>query len=125
MSLDVRKLLTPFYFGSISDAERLVVERELLIDSETLVDYLDLKRKIEFATEIPAEPSPSVWRRLQAEIKPRRKLVLTLSFAVGLAASVMIAAMFFKKPTSDLPMTNGTPILFDSGNEQSGGSSVL
>ncbi len=113
--------LENFYFGALEESDRLKIEQELLTDTETLVEYLDLKRKIEFAKEIPAMPSPSLWRRLQAEIKPRRKLILSLSLAAGLAASVLIAAMFLSNKTE----TTSTPLLFDSTSELSASSNVL
>jgi hypothetical protein len=128
MRPEVQKLLTPFYFGAISEADRLRIEQELLIDSEVLVDYLDLKRQIEAAPEIPPEPSPALWRRLKAEIKPRRKLIFTLSFAAGLAAaSLFIAMMFFSKPQSEPKASGGggQQVLFDSSGEPSSGSNVL
>jgi len=126
MNLETERLLTPFHFGAVSDAERLLVERELLIDSEVLTNYLDLKRQLELAAEIPPEPSPALYRRLQAQIKPRRKLILALSFAAGLAAAgIAVATVFFAEPETKTRQTNSSPILYDSGGELSAGTNVL
>ena len=46
MTSKIQRLLLPFYFGAIKEDERLLVEKELLTDSEILVDYLDLKRTL-------------------------------------------------------------------------------
>lgn len=123
--MNYRSLLLPFYFGSVNDQERLLIERELLLDSEILVDYFDLKRKIEAAQEIPQLPSPRVWQRLSLQIKPRKGLIL--SVGLGLAASFIIMAMIFlkTKPLEVIPSEAQGEILFDTRGELPANFNVL
>lgn len=125
MNYKIRPLLLPFYFGSVSDGDRLIVERELLTDSEALVNFFDLKREIEAVQEVPQHPSSQLWRQLRARIKPRRKLVL--SFSLGFAACLLALAAIFFRPRSETlgpPKTSGE-ILFDSSSELPVNSNVL
>lgn len=124
--------LLAFYFGTLGEQELLRLERELLLDSELLVDYLDLKRKLEAAEEIPRQPSAAVWRRLSARLSPRKRFLLSVSAGVAVAASlVFLAFLLFKShtletsPLHDGPATSGGAILFDSSAELPASSSVL
>ena len=117
--------LVSFYFGSLSDEARLTIEREMLTDPEVLLDYLDLKREIEGAAQVPQAPSPFVWQRLQAKMKVSRRA--KISFAVGLGVAAAIAALFLllHRSVDTEPTLGGKAILFDSGSEQLGHSNVL
>jgi len=119
--------LLSFYFGSLSDAERLKVEQTMLTDTEMLLDYLDLKRQMELATPVVQQPSPALWRRLQAKVKTSKKTQFALVLGISLAA----AASLFLFLTATEPVSDGnTPsvqihTLIDSGHEQLGVSNVL
>ena len=75
MNSKIKSLLMPFYFGAIEENERVQVERELLADTEVLVDYLDLKRNLERAHEFNTLPSAQVWARFEERFVTKRKLV--------------------------------------------------
>ncbi len=117
--------MLPFYFGSIDDQSRLAVERELLTDSEILVDYFDLKRKIEAVQQVAPEPSRRLWYRLQAQLQPRKKLIYSLSLGFALTLGAIILATFVLKPTTDQSPLSDHKILFDSNSELSASSNVL
>ena len=123
-SLNHERLL-PFYFGAVEEAERLEVERLLLTDVELLLNYLDLKRQIESAAEIPKGPSPRLWQRLKRPVLARPRL---LAFTVGLAlvaSFVLVTMMFFKPALNPRARTMPDKILFDSSSELSATSNVL
>lgn len=127
MKVKIKSLLLPFYFGSIKDNERTLVERELLIDTEVLVDYLDLKRSLESAEIFPEVPSPALWLSLQDRAKTKRKFIISVSF--GAAAAIVALITFFalkQNPVqSNIQETETQEVLFDSRNELSASSSVL
>jgi hypothetical protein len=117
MNYKIRSLLLPFYFGSVSDEDRLIVERELLTDSEALVDFFDLKREMEAVQEVPQHPSNQLWRQLRARLKPRRQLVR--SFGLGFAACLLALAAIFLRPRPETlsPPKTVNEILFDASSE--------
>ena len=127
MTQNIKSLLLPFHFGSIEENDRILVERELLTDSEILVDYLDLKRNLESAELIPSLPSKSVWLKLQERVQAKRKFIIPISFGAAVAASVLAAFIFFHQPsqeTKSQPQSN-KEILFDTRTELPANSSVL
>ena len=89
-----RKMLLPFYFGSVSDEDRLIVERELLIDSEVLTDYLDLKRELEVASLSSHEPSASLWQRLKPKTQKQKRVLFSFSVGAAVAAGLLIFFLF-------------------------------
>ena len=121
--------LLPFYFGSIDDQDRLELEKQMLLDPEVLLDYLDLKRRIESAAPVPQEPSPAVWQRLRpkARLSRRSRITIALGFAVAVAASIVFAFLILQKPaaTGVSAPTIGEKILFDSDSEHFEHSNVL
>ena len=122
----IQSLLLPFYFGAIKDQDRIIVERELLTDSEVLVDYLDLKRNIEAAEEFPRVPSKVLWFRLKKYIEPKKKTVFSVTFGAVIAAAVLICWVFLTKSKYDFePNLKSNEILFDSRNELPVNSNVL
>lgn len=125
MKHKIKDLLLPFYFGSITDEDRTRVERELLTDSEILVDYLDLKRNIEAAELFPMSPSSQVWHRLEQKINPRKKMILSISFG-AIAAMIVLSFIFILKPKSieNVQTADASEILYDS-RELSISSDVL
>ncbi len=128
MNTRVKALLLPFYFGSIKDDERVLVEREMLVDSEILLDYLDLKRSLESVEAMPSEPSAVVWDRLKQSVMTRRKLFLSLSFGAA-AIFLLVFSLWMLKPSSSLAPTevshDSVEILFDSKSELPINSNVL
>jgi hypothetical protein len=124
MASKLRNLLLPFYFGAIAESDRLLVERELITDSEVLVDYLDLKRSLEAAETIPST-SGRTWSRLQSRLQPHRRLVISASLGAALAASISLAVFLHKPKTSEEPSRVHNEILFDSSSELPASSSVL
>jgi hypothetical protein len=120
------KLLS-FYFGALEEEQRLLVERELLTDSEILVDYLDLKRKLESAQEVPQVPSQKLWLQLREKLEPRKKMIFSLSLVAAIAASVLLFSIFvYKSKSADLgPSHRANEILFDSNRELPESSNVL
>jgi hypothetical protein len=128
MESKTKSLLLPFYFGSIKDQDRMLVERELLSDSEMLIDYLDLKRSLEHAPMVPQQPSTALYQRLLPKTSKRKLVFWVASF--GAAAAAAIVAVFFM---SSNPSSTKTPahlnehkeILFDSNSELSINSNVL
>jgi hypothetical protein len=123
--------LLPFYFGAIDDNERLKFEQQMLVDPEVLLDYLDLKRRIEGAAAVPQKPSPALWNRLVPKVRLSRKskITLALGFAVAMAASIVVAFLILQKTASIDSSTSagiqGHSILFDSDSEQFAHSNVL
>jgi hypothetical protein len=112
--------------GAIQENERLQVERELLTDTEVLVDFLDLKRKMESALEVPQQPSTKLWMRLNEKIGPRKKMIFSLSIGAAIAASVLIFSFFAFRPKSiEQKMSFSGEVLFDSNHELSANSNVL
>lgn len=125
MKPNTKKLLLPFYFGSIEHEDRLSVERDLLTDTEVLVDYLDLKRKIEAAEEIPSAPSLKIWHRLQAQMPSQRTLLKFSLGAAAIACLILLSVIYFR-PISDNPDgSSHKSFLFDSNSELSANSHVL
>lgn len=122
--MNTKEMLLPFYFGSVNEEQRLLIERELLTDEEVLVDYLDLKRSIEGSKLLQQEPSASLWEKL----KPKEKKKFYISLAIGSAvAAGLVALILFKSSTkpeesAPMPVTN---ILFDSSSELPASSGVL
>ncbi len=127
MNQNIKALLLPFHFGSIEDNDRTLVERELLIDTEVLVDYLDLKRNLEAAELIPHAPSKSVWAKLQERVQTKRQFIIPISFGAAVAASVLAVFIFLDQPSQKTKSQNqsGGEILFDSRTELPANSSVL
>lgn len=124
MNLKLKKLLIPFYFGSIEDGNRLLVERELLTDAEMLIDYLDLKRKLEAAVELPQAPSLTLWNKLQEQIEPRKKMIFSISLGTLLVASIVLFFVFKSEQIDQSPSMRAE-ILFDSNSEHPASSIVL
>jgi hypothetical protein len=126
MNAKIKSLLLPFYFGSIADSERTLIERELLLDSETLVDYLDLKRSIEAAEHFPLAPSASLFSKLQEIIKPKRRFFISLSLG-AVAAGVLLIFFVLKPKTIDPKNIDQAPeeILFNLRDELPANSNVL
>ncbi len=127
MNQNIKSLLLPFHFGSIEDKDRIFVERELLTDSEVLVDYLDLKRNLESAELIPEAPSHSVWLKLQQRVQAKKKFIIPISFGAAVAASVLAAFIFFHQPPQETRPKNqaSEEVLFDTRTELPANSSVL
>jgi hypothetical protein len=127
MSQNIKSLLLPFHFGSIEDKDRILVERELLTDSEVLVDYLDLKRNLESAELIPQAPSKSVWLKLQERVQAKKKFIIPISFGAAVAASVLAAFIFLRQPSQETrPQSQSSEEnLFDTRTELPANSSVL
>ncbi|MNJ96718.1 hypothetical protein D3C87_144490 [compost metagenome] len=115
--------LVEFYFGTLEDSQRLQIEKDLLLDPEMLLDYLDIKREIENAALIPQQPSPFLWRRLQPLVK---KKSFYLTVAAGLiAASLACFYLIHTSKVEENSLINDSGILFDSGAEHSFTSDVL
>lgn len=126
MSQNIKSLLLPFHFGSIEDKDRMIVERELLTDSETLVDYLDLKRSLESAELVPQAPSRSVWIKLHERVRDKKKFLIPISFGAAVAASVLAAFIFFHQPSQKpKQVQSGEELLFDTRTELPANSGVL
>ncbi|PIT99472.1 MAG: hypothetical protein COT74_10760 [Bdellovibrionales bacterium CG10_big_fil_rev_8_21_14_0_10_45_34] len=126
MNFKLKKLMLPFYFGSVTEAERLLVEREILGDPEVLIDYLDLKRKVEGADCVAAQPSPSLWKRLAPTTSKQKKAWLLLS--LGTAAAACLTFLFVSRPvpeTTEFVQPSANRALFDSSSELSASSNVL
>jgi hypothetical protein len=115
--------LLEFYFGSLEETQRLQIERDLLQDPELVLDYLDLKRKIEGANEVPQKPSPFLWQRLQPKTKKQK---WSYAAVAGLVAATVIGFYIFRSaPTDQSALIGDNGILFDSGSEHSVVSDVL
>ncbi len=125
MKNKIQTWLIPFYFGAIEDEKRLIVERELLSDPEILVDYFDLKRKIESAKEIPNGPSQQLWYKLNQGFQPCKKIIYSLSFGLAAVGLLFFAILLFKGNKTEQMPTNQGEILFDLNRELPANSSVL
>jgi hypothetical protein len=125
MKPSLNRLLLPFYFGTIEERNRLLVERELLSDSEMLIDYLDLKRTIESAEPIPTL-SPKVWYQLKDRVKDRKKVLLPFSIGMAFVMILLIFSMVhLKNENREAKTSIENEILFDSNSELPASSSVL
>lgn len=122
----MKNKLLEFYFGSIGDEDRLVVERELLTDEELLVDYLDLKRSIEAAAAIPTQPSRAVRDRLKLRVS-KKNAVISLSIGAAMAAGILLFLFLrdLSPTTQDYRPPDMNGVLFDSSGEPSPSSGVL
>lgn len=112
-----------FYFGSCEGEDRLAMERELLSDPESLVDFLDLKRRLEAAEALPQGPSLKVWKQLQSRWKAHPQKAVPLAFGILLAACAMVLFMFYIHKDIQAPVQ--PHFLFDSFSELSAASNVL
>jgi hypothetical protein len=117
--------LMPFYFGAVEENERLEIERELLSDPEVLLDYLDLKRKLEAAGTVPQAPSPFLWKRLAQNFTPKQKRAFAWIAAAAAAAFVSWTVFHSLQTTPDESPSIPSQILFDRGGEQSAVSNVI
>lgn len=123
MKAPTKNSLVKFYFGTLEESQRLEIEKELLLDPEMLLDYLDLKRQLEDAAQIPQLPSPFLWRRLQPATK--RKTFYAAAIA-GLAVATFACLYVFNNPkVENTSLISDNGILFDSGAEHSFTSDVL
>ena len=126
-NFDLNPKLTEFHFGTLSERERLVIERQMLLDPELLVNYFDLKRELEFAPSVPQEPSADLWRRLRAQVRSKPKFFLAISLLTAFASLavvlVMSARLFPENAAS--PEMKDKSILFDSKSELSTTAGVL
>lgn len=109
--------LLPFYLGSLDEQKRLQTERNLLLDPELLVDYFDLKRKMDQAESIPVLQSQKVWLRLKDQIPQRRKWILTWALGLAMTACLGFLSMRFLFDHSTKKTQSTTEILIDSGSE--------
>ncbi len=123
--MNIDRNLLSFYFGSVSDEQRLTIEREMLTDQEVLLDYLDLKREVEGAAGVPIAPSPLVWQRLQAKMVVSKRAKISLLVGASVAAAITALLILLQPKVETAPALNGKAILFDSGSEQFGHSNVL
>ncbi|HEX7675006.1 MAG TPA: hypothetical protein VF412_12585 [Bdellovibrio sp.] len=115
--------LVEFYFGTLEESQRLQIEKNLLLDPEMLLDYLDIKREIEDAELIPQQPSAFLWRRMQPLAK---KKSFYLTIAAGLVAATLACFYFIHTASvKNNSFVNDDGILFDSGAEHSVTSDVL
>lgn len=126
MKSKIGKLLLPFYFGSISESDRLQVERELLLDTEVLVDFLDLKRNLECEPLCTPAPSAQVWSRLSIRAKLQKRPKFFLSVGLAVAASLIIFFIYWAGDNSSAPTSSSiNQFLFDSSSELPANSNVL
>lgn len=124
MNHELKNLLLPFYFGSVSEDERLLVEREILADPEVLVDYLDLKRKVEGAHLIAAQPSSSLWEKIRPKTPTQKKAWISLSLGAAIAACLALL-FIFQSTTTKMVQPSANHALFDSSSELPVSSGVL
>jgi hypothetical protein len=123
-----QKRLLAFYFGSLSEEERLKVERDLLTDVEVLTDYLDLKRDLEAAPLPSKQPSSALWERLKPKTVQRRRLYLSLSIGAAVAAGFALILFLQPQPQpkpAELMQPSAAKVLFDSSAELPASSGVL
>lgn len=126
MNRKLKDLMLPFYFGSVNEEERLFVEREILTDTEVLVDYLDLKRKVEAAPLPNAHPSPSLWEKLRPKSERQKRTWISISLCAAVAAG--LAFFFLIQPvvqTTEMIQPSADRALFDSSAELPVSSGVL
>lgn len=125
MNAELKKLLLPFYFGSVSEKERLLMEQQLLIDSEVLVEYLDLKRNLESAESFKPAPSVNLRAKLLQHPLFNRKKVWWWSLAAA-AVVVLIILVNIKQPASQKgPAVTTSENLIDTNSELPVSSGVL
>lgn len=122
---EMKYTLLSFYFGTLSEEQRLDVEREMIEDAEVLLDYLELKRKIEAAASVPSKASERVWKSLQPKL---RKKSFWISISMGAAIAAGFAFFMYLQTGSESfelkkPSTNN--VLFDSSAELPVSSGVL
>jgi hypothetical protein len=126
MNSQVKKQLLDFHFGSVSETDRLLIEQELLLDSEMLVDYLDLKRQVEAAYVIPPQPSLGLWEKMKPKTQAQRRTWISLSVGAALAAGLALFFAFHPVPQEiDLTQPTANNALFDSSSELPVSSGVL
>ncbi len=116
------EVLLPFYFGTLDESSRLLVERELLTDPEILVEYLDLKRALESAAPVP-QLSSNLWSRLRYHAKRPKPWLITFSVGAALAAGVFLFVLFFKERSVETRFPH--EILFDLNSELPASTHVL
>lgn len=128
MKKNIKSFLLPFYFGSVNEDERLKVERELLIDTSLLTEFLDLKREIESAEAIPSGPSYSVWYSIKSKLIAKKKVIIP-AFGVAVFASIIAILIFVDLnstvPNKHEPAKGRTELIFDSSSELPASSNVL
>jgi hypothetical protein len=124
MNPELRNLLLPFHFGAVTEEQRLEVEQELLTDTETLVDYLDLKRQAESARAVPSRPSSGLWEKIKPTHFPRRRTWVSVTVGAALAAGLFF---YFQHPTKPVEFSQPSVnrALFDSNAELPASSGVL
>ncbi len=120
MNREIEKSLTDFHFGELSEASRLHLERDLFCDPELLLNYFDLKRRIESAATVPQMPSPHLWDGLKEKAQ-RKWNKKTLSISIGIAIAAGVALFLFFSAQNE----KGHGILFDGRDELSTNSTVL
>lgn len=127
MKNSIKPALLSFYFGSLSENERLIVEKELLMDPGLLTEFFDLKRNIEASDVISQGPSLNVWTSVQTQLTAKKKWMIPISFGAALAASVVAFFIFLETPKQEKleTGTNQTELIFDSGSELPVSSNVL
>lgn len=124
--MKTKDLLLPFYFGSISEEERIHMERELLTDSEVLTDFLDLKRDLEAAGLIVNSPSENLWQNLKPKTIQQKRFYISLSLGAALAAGIAIIVLIQSQPKArELIQPPISQTLFDSSSELPASSGVL
>jgi hypothetical protein len=64
----LQESLLDYYFGSITDEKRLLVEEELISSQAFLVEFIALKRKLEVSFAYNLVPSPAARQRLRKEV---------------------------------------------------------
>jgi len=126
MNPEYQSLLKSFHAGTVDENQRLKVERDLLTDPEILLDYLDMKRELEFASPVPQLPTQKLWQRLVTQIPRQRKTLISLSLGAAIAASLVIVSFYFLRAKPELQKTSDAPkVYFDSIHELSANSNVL
>ncbi len=124
--MNSKERLLSFYFGSMSEKERLQIEHDLLVDPETLIEFLDLKRDLEASPLSTTNPSPSLWHRLKPKDKKQKRLYL--SFSIGAAVAMGLVAIFInvsQPEPIELVQPEVSKVLFDSSSELPASSGVL
>jgi hypothetical protein len=126
MNPEIKKIMLSFYFGSVNEEERLLIERELLTDSEVLVDYLDIKRKLEAANILDSQPSQSLWHKMKPKNPVQRKVWISFSVGAAVAAGLVLFFIFQTAPDQiEMPQPSAHRVLFDSSSELPASSGVL
>lgn len=124
--MNIDPSLLDFYHGSLTESERLEIERKMLSDPIHLLDFLDLKRELDGAAKVPETPSAYLWHRLAKKIPTSRRAQISLVVGLTFACLLWLSFTLWPKQTfvSD-SSTNESRTLFDSGHEQPGLSDVL